>query len=119
MPFNAYASLGVSTLGSVFAKLNGSPQNLHPARDAAKSRSDVVMVMVMVLVEGNGQVAVGPETAKVGPGDIFLLDPARDWRVELHTNFSAIFVKLKEARFLMRLMRTGASDLNRIPTING
>lgn len=117
MPFNAYASLGVSALGSVFAKLNGSPQNLHPDRDAAMSRNDVVMVMV--LVEGNGQVAVGPETAKVGPGDILLLDPARDWRVELHTNFSAIFVKLKEARFLMRLMRTGASDLNRIPTING
>ncbi len=63
----------------------------------AKSRNDVVMVMV--LVEGNGQVAVGPETAKVGPSDIFLLDLARDWRVELHTNFSAIFVELKEVKW--------------------
>ncbi|MNR78020.1 Acetamidase [compost metagenome] len=117
IPLHGCAAVSVSSHASVFAKLNGSPQVLHSRDDALGRRNDVVLIVA--LLEGQGQVSVGPESARMSVGDIFLLNPHQDWRLELKTNFTAILVELKEAGFLARLMRSGASDLNKVTTAHG
>lgn len=116
-PLHGCASVSVSSHASVFAKLHGSPQILHSAQDGVGRRNDVVLILA--LLEGHGQVSVGPESAQVHAGDIFLLNPQQDWRLDLPTAFTAILIELKEAGFLARLMRTGSSDLNKVTTSFG
>lgn len=116
-PLYGSAAVSISSHASVFAKLHGSPQILHSPQDAVGKRNDVVLILA--LLEGQGQLSVGPESAQMHAGDIFLVNPQQDWRLELQTAFTAILIELKEAGFLARLMRTGASDLNRVLTNHG
>ena len=116
-PLHGCASVSVSSRASVFAKLHGSPQVLHSSREGLGKRNDIVLILA--LLEGQGQVSVGPESARLQAGDIFLLNPQQEWRLDLQTAFTAILVELKEAGFLARLMRTGSSDVNKVATSFG
>lgn len=106
-----------STLGSVFAVLASSPQVLLP--HAANTRRYGQSVLVLALLSGSGLAIAGGQTLALAAGDILLLDPAQAWRIELNTDFRAVAVRLESASFVLRLVRTGAQELDKLATAGG
>lgn len=108
-----------SAFDSVFAQLASSPQVLLPHLENARHAQGGT-VLVLVLQAGRGRFTdtqlASAEPLNIVAGEIILLDPAQAWRIELDTDFRAMLVKLESARFLLRLVRTGSPELNRIST---
>ncbi len=106
-----------SSLGSVFAVLASSPQVLLP--HAANTRRFGQAVLVLALLSGSGLAIDGGQTLALAAGDILLLDPAQAWRIELNTEFRAVVVRLESASFVLRLVRTGVQELDKLATAGG
>lgn len=116
-PLDGHVSTSTSALESVFVKLSASPQVLVP--HPANARRYGHAVLVLAVLDGSGLVADADETLALSPGDILVLDPARDWRVELNTDFRAVIARLESASFILRLVRTCGQELNKIDTQAG
>lgn len=112
-----YMTSGFSQTGSTFSELNASPQVFLPRDLAGLARADAVTVFV--LFDGAGQIDVAAETAAVSPGDIYLLDTSRKWRLELGTAFRACVIRFEKANFISRLMHTGKTDICKISSVSG
>jgi acetamidase/formamidase/AraC-like DNA-binding protein len=114
---SGYVSTRRSSLDSVFARVQASPQTLvpHPLNSTRYGGA----VLVAAVLEGSGLVVEGNENISLVAGDILLLDPTRQWRIDMHTDYRAVFVKLEAASFVLRLVRTSGQDLNKISTQTG
>ncbi|MDQ8021460.1 MAG: acetamidase/formamidase family protein [Moraxellaceae bacterium] len=120
---SGHVSACSSAFDSVFAQLASSPQVLLPLADGAHDHArskHAGTVLVLALQAGHGTLTdtqqADASPVSIHAGDIMLLDPAQAWRIELHTDFRAMLVKLESASFVLRLVRTGAQELNRIST---
>lgn len=118
-PLSGHVSACSSAFDSVFVQLASSPQELLPHPDNARHAQGGT-VLVLVLQAGHGKLTDTQQTSaeplNIAAGDIMLLDPAQAWRIELDTDFRAMLVKLESASFILRLVRTGSQELNRIST---
>jgi acetamidase/formamidase/AraC-like DNA-binding protein len=114
-PLVGHISACSSALGSVFVQLSSSPQSLQAHHDSTHYSAGGT-VLVLALLSGHGAVIDAGQSVSMSAGDIMLLDPAQAWRIELATDFRAMLVKLESASFILRLVRTGGHDLNRIVT---
>ena len=105
----AYVSSRASPLGSVFASLAGSPQQLCTGQSGAGAT-----VLLFALLAGTGQAQDASGSHALKAGTLLVLDPARTAQIALDTDFRALVVRLESASFLLRLLRTGGQDLGRI-----
>ncbi|WP_313517294.1 hypothetical protein, partial [Pseudomonas sp.] len=117
-PAGGHVALCSSALDSVFLQVSASPQVLSPHPDNARLCQGST-VLVLALLSGSGALVEGGQRVAIGAGDIVLFDPAQAWRIELDSDFRALLVKLESASFILRLVRTGSQELNRIATRNG
>lgn len=116
-PLTGYVSARSSALDSVFARLQSSPQTWlpHPGNGHRTGHA----VLMVALLEGSGVVTEGQESVPLTAGSIVLLDPARPWRVVLHTAFRAVVIRLESASFVLRLVRTRGQDVNTLSPRSG
>jgi len=114
-PPDDYLRLYQSPSQSVFLQLSASPQVLSPMPMDAGSHA----VLLLALLSGRGEATGDGQPVTVAGGDILLLDPAQSWQLTLHSEFRGVLVRLESASFLLRLVRTGALEANRICTANG
>jgi acetamidase/formamidase/AraC-like DNA-binding protein len=105
----AYGACRTNGLGTVFLRFSSSPQVLLPVAPGAAHGGPV---LVLALLEGSATLVDGHETVALDPARMALLDPARPWRLELRSPCRGLAVKIASASFLLRLVRTGAHDLN-------
>ncbi|MEH6499710.1 MAG: acetamidase/formamidase family protein [Pseudoalteromonas distincta] len=110
---SGHASLAVSARDSVFAQISGAAQRFSPFSGQAYQPLQGT-VMVLALLSGTGQVLSAEQPLKLESGDIILLDPTQHWSIELQTDFRAMIIKLESSCFLLRLVRTGRQEANRI-----
>lgn len=116
-PLDGHISCCTSSLESVFLKLASTSQVWSPFSGAGSRSGN--SVLVVTLLEGAGQIILGDQRNSIAPGDVLLLETSRPWRLELHTKFRALLIKLESASFVRRLLRTSDQDLNRIVTRSG
>ncbi len=115
---SGHMALSVSARDSVFVQLTATPQILSPI--VAKANQPLQgTVLVLALLDGTAQVLDADQTVKLGSGDIMLLDPTQSWRLALQTRFRIMLIKLESSSFLLRLVRTGRQEANRISTQQG
>lgn len=112
---NGFGWSGVSSLGSVFSRFTASPQTLTTNPGAARGQH----VLVLRVMSGNAGITAGDACTPIAAGDVLLLDPAQDWKIDFQSNFQAIIVALKEVGFLLRLVRTNARSVIRIHAAKG
>lgn len=117
-PADGHVALCSSALDSVFLQVSASPQVLSPHPDNARLCQGS-SVLVLALLSGSGTLVEGGQSVAIGSGDIVLFDPTQAWRIELDSDFRALLVKLESASFILRLVRTGSQELNRIATRSG
>ncbi|MBD1550549.1 acetamidase/formamidase family protein [Pseudomonas typographi] len=117
LPLEGYVSSRRSSLDSVFVRVQSSPHTLMPHPENARRYGSALIVVA--ILEGAGCVADEAETVSLHAGEIILLDPTRQWRMDMHTDYRAVFVKLEAASFVLRLVRTSGQDLNKISAATG
>ena len=101
-----FARLRDAASGARFAHLSGSPQTLRPNPAQAS-----VKVLVLVLHHGAGEVIGARSREALTAGDALLLDPRREWRLELGSDFSATVAVLTDTGFARRILHGGVSDV--------
>lgn len=112
---DGYVSARRSSLGSVFARFQTSPQVWQPQRGLGRRPGSAVLLVG--LLEGSALATEGHETVALAPGDSLLLDPAAPWRLDLHMRCRAVVLKLESASVLLRLVR-GAGGVRPGPAAN-
>lgn len=117
-PPSGHVSACTSALGSVFVQLASTPQILLP-HPANAYHTNGRAVLVLALQSGTAKVSDAWQAAALGAGEILLLDPGQDWRIEFSSEFRAMLVRLESASFILRLVRTDVQELNRISTKSG
>ncbi|MDO8825774.1 acetamidase/formamidase family protein [Methylophaga sp.] len=115
---SGHMALSISARNSVFVQLTAAPQILSPVASKATQPLQGT-VLVLALLEGTAQVLDADQTVKLSSGDIMLLDPSQSWQLALQTRFRILFIKLESSSFLLRLVRTGRQQANRISTQQG
>lgn len=113
-----HIAMSVSARNSVFVQISAPPQQLAPLGDRAYQPLQGT-VLVLALLNGTAQVRDANHSVQLAPGDIMLLDPTLDWMLVLQTDFRAMIIKLESSSFLLRLVRTGRQEANRITTQQG
>ncbi|EXJ09495.1 acetamidase/formamidase family protein [Nitrincola nitratireducens] len=115
---SGYIALSVSARNSVFVHLTAAPQTLTAlASQSAPPSSSTVLVLA--LLDGTAQVLDADQKVQLRSGDIMLLDPNQPWHLTLQTHFRTMLIKLESSSFLLRLVRTGRQEANRISTQQG
>lgn len=107
-----YVSSRVSPLGSVFASLSASPQEL--SLGAAPMTGAGTPVLLFALLAGAGRALEAGRTHALKAGTLLVIDPARAAQIVLDSDFRALLVRLESASFLLRLLRTSDRDLSLI-----
>lgn len=104
----------LSARHSIFVRLAATPQTLSPIADKSNST-----VLVLALLEGTAQVLDTDKNITLRSGDIVMLDPDQSWRLVLQSRCQIMLIKLESSRFLLRLVRHGRHQSNRISTQQG
>jgi len=115
---SGHMALSVSARDSVFVQLTATPQILSPIAGKAPQPLQGT-VLVLALLDGTAQVLDADQSVTLRPGNIMLLDPSQPWQLALQTRFRIMLIKLESSRFLLRLVRTGQQEANRISTQQG
>ena len=115
---SGHMALSVSARDSIFVQLTAAPQILSPIPVKATQPLKGT-VLVLAILDGTAQVLDAEQTVKLRSGDIMLLDPSQSWRLALQTRFRIMLIKLESSSFLLRLVRTGRQEANRISTKQG
>lgn len=115
---NGHVALGVSVRNSVFIHLSAGAQTLTPLT-GQPGHSTPGAVLVLGLLSGAARVLDAEQPVRLGSGDIMLLDPTQPWRLEMQSDFRAVLIRLESANFLLRLVRIGRQQANRISTQQG
>jgi acetamidase/formamidase/AraC-like DNA-binding protein len=115
---SGHMALSVSARDSVFVQLTATPQILSPIASKATQPLQGT-VLVLAILDGTAQVLDAEQTVKLRSGDIMLLDPSQSWRLALQTRFRIMLIKLESSSFLLRLVRSGRQEANRISTQQG
>lgn len=104
----------LSARHSIFVRLAATPQTLSPIADKSNST-----VLVLALLEGTAQVLDTDKTITLRSGDIVMLDSDQSWQLVLQSRCQIMLIKLESSRFLLRLVRHGRHQSNRISTQQG
>lgn len=115
---SGHVALSVSARNSVFVQMSAAPQSFCPLDEQAHQPLQGT-VLVLVLFSGTARVLDAGHSVQLGSGDILLLDPTQSWTLALQTAFRAMIIRLESSRFLLRLVRTGRQEANRIHTEQG
>lgn len=107
-----------SVRNSVFVHLSGTSQTMT-SQASCSGQPTQGAVLVMALLSGKAQVLGTEQPVQLGSGDIMLLDPTQTWRLDIQSDFRAVLIKLESANFLLRLVRIGRQQANRITTQQG
>ncbi len=116
-PLCGHVSARQSALGSVYARMNATPQTWCTQRLARPGAGQAVIVLLVL--KGRARVLSADEPLELAAGAVVVLDPTQPWSVDWLTDFEVLALRLASASFVLRLLRTRGRDANLVATRSG